>query len=168
MRTILASDQLTFPDVSVRVHAHAGLTTNGSPDRVPFLPMEELAATPPGRLLPSQPVYLEVQLTRAHAQEALDGPPVALAGGPPSVLEAYWLVVEGIKPDPEPNSMVHHQPMTVSSVTTQHVRARVRFAAPPPGEYCLRVHVLSSSVAGVEMHKEVGFTVEEDDVPELS
>jgi hypothetical protein len=37
-------------------------------------------------------------------------------------------------------------------------------------EYSVRVHVVSSlSVAGIEMqHQEVGFTVEEDDVPELS
>jgi hypothetical protein len=82
-------------------------------------------------------------------------------------LEAYWLIVEGVKADPEPNPMVHHQPMVVTSVAADKVRARVRFAAPGPGEYSVRVHVISSSVAGMEIQQQVGFTVEEDDVPEL-
>ena len=188
MRAILAADDLAYPDVSLRVHVHAGLTVGGDPERVPFLSMDEFAAKPVGRLLPGKPVYLEVELTRKHAQDALDGQPVLslatdssagkggegasnaerTAAAARSVVEAYWLVVEGLKDDPEPNAMVHHQPMTVTSVATESVRARTRFAAPPPGSYTLRVHVLSSSVAGIALLKDVDFVVEEDDVPELS
>ena len=43
----------------------------------------------------------------------------------------------------------------------------VPFVAPPAGSYTLRVHVLSTSVVGVELTTDVTFTVEEDDVPAL-
>ena len=40
-------------------------------------------------------------------------------------------------------------------------------APPVPGEYKLRVHVTSTSVIGIHCTMDAGFTVVEDDVPDL-
>ena len=38
---------------------------------------------------------------------------------------------------------------------------------PTPGEFKLRVHLLSTSVVGVDRHEDVSFKMVEDDVPAL-
>ena len=54
----------------------------------------------------------------------------------------------------------------VKDLAADVIKAEAGFQAPPtPGTYTLRVHILSTSVIGVDLTCEVSFTVVEDDVP---
>ena len=65
-------------------------------------------------------------------------------------------------------TLICAQPMVVKDLEQVVVSAEAGFTAPPAaGDYKLRVHVLSTSVAGIEMAVDVGFKVVEDDVPAL-
>ena len=60
------------------------------------------------------------------------------------------------------------QPMVVKALDEPYVAAELGFRAPPtPGKYPVRVHVISTSVIGVDLTVEAEFTVVEDDLPPL-
>ena len=82
--------------------------------------------------------------------------------------EAYWLFLEGLKPEGTANSLIQAKPAVCKDVNDKYVEESMMFTAPPTaGTYHLRVHVLSTSVIGIELTKDVDFTVVEDDVPDL-
>ena len=87
---------------------------------------------------------------------------------PQGIYEAYWLYIEGLKPEGTPNSLIVAKPMVCNDVKQGVIAAEAVFQAPPKtGEYKLRVHVTSTSVIGINLTKDVAFTVVEDDVPDL-
>uniref|UniRef100_A0A7S0NTP6 SEC63 domain-containing protein n=1 Tax=Calcidiscus leptoporus TaxID=127549 RepID=A0A7S0NTP6_9EUKA len=127
-------------------------------------PRLELSASTPKQVLPKAPVEITVLLARQHA----GGSEAAKMINNQGIFEAYWLYVEGHKPKETPNSLLAAQPMPVKDVDAPHVEAQVVFTAPPTlGKYQLTVHVLSTSVIGVELSQDVMFEVVEDDVPAL-
>lgn len=150
MRTILQEDQLPYP--KLKLEATAGpKATNGEG--------EECAA--------GQHVLTKVKLTREHAKKPGEGPDPQ-PNNPQGIFEAYWLYIEGLKPEGTPNSLICAQPMVVKDLEQGVVTAEAPFTAPPaPGKYTLRVHLLSTSVIGIDETCEVSFTVVEDDVPAL-
>jgi len=152
MKTILAEDSLEVPKLSVSATA-GPKATQGEGD--------ECAA--------GQQVLTVVSLMRLHASSAGEGtaePPVP--NNPQGIFEAYWLYIEGLKPEGTPNSLICAQPMVVKDLAADVIKAEAGFQAPPtPGTYTLRVHILSTSVIGVDLTCEVSFTVVEDDVPTL-
>lgn len=81
------------------------------------------------------------------------------------------LYVEGLKDEPKtPNSLLSAQPMVVKDLNAQTVEPSqpCGFTAPDKaGTYRLAVHVLSTSVTGVDLAFECSFDVVEDDVPAL-
>lgn len=113
-----------------------------------------------------QHVLLRAEVTREHASAASDEQPAAT--NPQGILEAFWLYIEGVKPEGTPNSLITSQPLAVKDLTERTLTAEMPFQAPPvAGKYTLRVHVLSTSVVGVEYTTDCEFTVVEDDVPDL-
>ena len=87
---------------------------------------------------------------------------------PKGILEAYWLYIEGVKPEGTPNSLIAAQPVVVKDLREAVVRATQAFMAPPDaGTYNLRIHLTSTSVIGVNLAHDCTFTVVEDDVPAL-
>jgi len=150
MRAILAEDGLSTPKLSLAATA-GPRGTSGVGDEV---------AT-------GQQVLVSVKLTREHAKKAGEGetPP---CNNPQGIYEAYWVFVEGLKPKDTPNSLICAQPMVVKDVEQAVVTAEAPFQAPPKaGLYQLRVHIVSTSVIGVDLSYDVGFTVVDDDVPAL-
>ena len=148
MKTILAEDELPMPKLSLKASA---APKNGG---------EEILA--------GQQVCVRVVLTREHAAVAGDGGPRPAPNNPQGIFEAYWLYVEGLKPEGTPNSLIVAKPMTVKDLETTEVADDAVFTAPPAaGSYTLRVHLTSTSVVGVELTADVSFTVAEDDVPAL-
>jgi len=113
-----------------------------------------------------QHVLATVELTREHA--AAQGDPQPECTNPQGLYEAYWVYVEGLKPEGTPNSLITAQPLAVKDLTQTVLTAEIPFMSPPtPGTYALRVHVLSTSVIGVDLTTDCSFTVVEDDVPDL-
>jgi hypothetical protein len=130
----------------------------------------EATAAPRGTgddCIAGQHVIVKVNLTRVHAGEYIgDSPPPP--NNPQGIFEAYWLYIEGLKPQGTPNSLIAAQPMAVKDLSQKVVSAEVPFQAPGvAGEYNLRVHIVSTSVIGVDLRTDVPFTVVEDDVPAL-
>jgi len=113
-----------------------------------------------------QQVLVTITVTREHAASPGDAAPQA--PNPQGIYEAYWVYLEGLKPEGTPNSLITAQPMPVKDLTQREIKAEIPFQSPPaPGKYDLKVHVLSTSVIGVELSALCDFTVVEDDVPEL-
>ena len=120
-------------------------------------------------------VEVRVELHRDHAETstggAADGATPAIATSqmnPHGILEAYWLYIEGVKPEGTPNSLIAAQPVVVKDLREAVVRATQAFMAPPDaGTYNLRIHLTSTSVTGVNLAHDCTFTVVEDDVPAL-
>ena len=76
--------------------------------------------------------------------------------------------LEGLKPEGTTNSLITAQPMPVKELSQRTISTEIPFQSPPaPGTYHLKVHVLSTSVIGVELSAPCEFTVVEDDVPDL-
>jgi len=114
-----------------------------------------------------QNVKVTVELKREHASDVDPGsmPP---CNNPQGIYEAYWLYIEGRKPQGTPNSLIVAKPLVVQDLTAKVVTGEALFQAPPkPGEYHLRVYVTSTSVIGIDLKADVKFTVVEDDVPDL-
>lgn len=150
MKSILQEDQLPYPKLSLSASA-GPKATHGIGD--------ECTA--------GQHVLTSVKLTREHATPAGSGPGPT-ANNPQGIFEAYWLYIEGLKPDGTPNSLICAAPMVVKDLSDAVVTHEAPFTAPPvPGEYKLRVHVTSTSVIGIHCTMDAGFTVVEDDVPDL-
>jgi hypothetical protein len=148
MRTILAGDGLTYPKLTLTASAH---------------PRESNAP----EVTAGQHVVVAIELAREHAAAMSSGaaPP---CNNPQGIYEAYWLYVEGIKPDGTPNSLIVAKPVVVQDVSLETVKAEAVFQSPPnPGTYQLRVHITSTSVVGVNLDTDVSFVVVEDDVPDL-
>jgi len=117
-------------------------------------------------ILAGQHVLTTIELTRGHA--SAQGDPSPQPSNPQGIYEAYWVYVEGLKPEGTPNSLITAQPLAVKDLTETTLKAEIPFAAPPaPGTYNLRVHILSTSVIGIEISTDVSFEVVEDDVPDL-
>jgi len=152
MTSILKEDSLTFPKLTLSAKC-GPKATQGEGDEVPT----------------GQQVLTVVSLKRLHASAPGEGtaePPVP--NNPQGIFEAYWLYIEGLKPEGTPNSLICAQPMVVKDLTADAITAEAPFTAPPvPGTYTLRVHVTSTSVIGVDLSYDVSFTVVEDDVPAL-
>ena len=88
---------------------------------------------------------------------------------PQGIWEAYWLYVEGQKPEGTPNSLIVAQPIVVKDLEDAHAKQNVVFGAPPDvGDYKLTVYVVSTSVIGIDIRQDVEFKVVEDDVPDLA
>jgi len=114
-----------------------------------------------------QHVLVTAELHRGHAASA-DQVAQPACNNPQGIYEAYWLYIEGIKPAGTPNSLIVAKPMVVTDLKSTSVSGEAVFQAPGvPGEYNLRVHVLSTSVIGVCLTTDTKFIVEEDDVPNL-
>lgn len=173
MKEVLEEDGLLYPRLKLRTRTVSGAVaaaadakeTKGADAQVASIGEAEDPCT----CLPGQAVVVEVEVTREHAGSGSASS--AIAEGPMNphgILEAYWLYVEGIKPDGTPNSLVGAQPMVVQDLALAVVKGKVSFMAPPtPGQYKLAVHVVSTSVVGVDMIGECSFCVEEDDAPPL-
>ena len=117
-------------------------------------------------VLPKGHVTLDIKLTREHAGPGKEGvsPP-----NPQGIWEAYWLYVEGQKPEGTPNSLIVAQPIVVKDLEDAHAKQNVVFGAPPDvGDYKLTVYVVSTSVIGIDIRQDVEFKVVEDDVPDLA
>jgi len=122
----------------------------------------------PASALPKQFVRMQIELTRLHTSEQPTPGDAVTPDNPQGILEAYWMYVEGVKPDGEPNVMIAAQPMVVKDLTTTTLRASVKFEAPPqPDEYTLIAHISSTTVVGCDLSGTATFTVQEDDVPPL-
>jgi len=151
MRTILQEDGLSYPKLSIKSKA-GPRGTSGEGD--------ECAA--------GQQVQVTVELTRNHAKTAGDEVSAPPCNNPQGIYEAYWLFIEGLKPEGTPNSLVCAQPMVVKDLAESVVKAEQTFVAPPnPGKYTLRVHLVSTSVIGIDLTTDASFIVVEDDVPDL-
>jgi len=150
MEKILQEDQLKYP--KLQLEGQAGpKSTNGEGDEC----------------VAGQAVQLTVRLKREHFTKpgAAEQP---TPNNPQGIVEAYWLYVEGLKPEGTPNSLIAAQPMVVKDASQTVISAEVPFTAPPnAGEYTLRLRVTSTSVVGVNHVVDVGFKVVEDDVPAL-
>lgn len=114
-----------------------------------------------------QNVLVTVELAREHAfTEDSDAPPPC--NNPQGIYEAYWLYVEGVKPEGTPNSLIVAKPLVVTDLKAKVVTGEAIFQAPPkPAEYHLRIHVTSTSVVGIDLKADAKFVVVEDDVPDL-
>jgi len=134
------------------------------------MPKLELSATAAPKttseIIAGATMTATVRLTRAHAAIPGEGERPA-CNNPQGIYEAYWLYIEGLKPEGTPNSLIAAKPMVVKDLEEKVIVDEVPFVAPAAGSYTLRVHVLSTSVIGVELSTDVTFTVEEDDVPDL-
>jgi len=134
------------------------------------MPKLELAATAAPKttseIIAGATMTATISLTRAHAAIPGEGERPA-CNNPQGIYEAYWLYIEGLKPEGTPNSLIAAKPMVVKDLEEKVIVDEVPFVAPAAGSYTLRVHVLSTSVIGVELSTDVTFTVEEDDVPDL-
>lgn len=94
-------------------------------------------------------VQCKIELTREHAAAAGEGtrPP---CNNPQGIYEAYWLYLEGLKPEGTPNSLILAKPLVVTDLEAKVVTGEAVFQAPPkPGTYTLRAHITSTSVIGV-------------------
>lgn len=116
-------------------------------------------------------VKVGVALYRDHASAPSEKTPAVAESkmNPQGILEAYWCYVEGVKPDAQtPNSLIGAQPMVVKSLDEAFVSLEVCFRAPPTaGKYPIKVHVISTSVIGIDQMIDAEFCVVEDDVPDL-
>jgi len=113
-----------------------------------------------------QQVLVTITVTREHAASPGDAAPQAT--NPQGIYEAYWVYLEGLKPEGTTNSLITAQPMPVKELSQRTISTEIPFQSPPaPGTYHLKVHVLSTSVIGVELSAPCEFTVVEDDVPDL-
>uniref|UniRef100_A0A7S3XB41 Uncharacterized protein n=1 Tax=Strombidinopsis acuminata TaxID=141414 RepID=A0A7S3XB41_9SPIT len=133
--------------------------------RRPKLRLE--AVCEPKECLPNAKVAVKVMLLRHHRGYDGEEPPTPVS--PEGFYEAYWLYVAGIKDDPTvPNSLLAAQPMVVKDLNDSSIEASCGFTAPAEtGKYKLRVHVLSTSVTGVDLTVDAEFEVSDDDVPAL-
>ena len=148
MKSILAEDEVPTPKLALKASA---APKNGGDE-----------------ILAGQHVAVKVTITREHAAVAGDGAPRPEPSNPQGIFEAYWLYVEGLKPEGTPNSLIIAKPLTVNDLETAELADEAVFQAPPTaGEYTLRVHVTSTSVVGVQLTTDISFTVAEDDVPAL-
>jgi len=146
MTTVLAEDELPFPKLAVEAMA-APRDPNSS------------------ELIAGQPVVITIRIRRDHASTDAAQPKPNNEQG---IYEAYWLFLEGLKPEGTANSLIQAKPAVCKDVNSKYVEESMMFTAPPtPGTYHLRVHVLSTSVIGIDLTKDVDFTVVEDDVPDL-
>jgi len=115
-------------------------------------------------------IKLDVVLHRDHASEKAVKPSIADSPlNPQGILEAYWCYAEGVKPEAStPNSLIGAQPMVVKALDEPFASLELSFRAPPtPGTYPIKVHVISTSVIGVDLTADTTFTVVEDDLPPL-
>lgn len=157
MGTILKSEGLRLPRLSLRAAAAA---SGGEIELDP----ESCAAC--SEVLAGGKVDIRVCLSRDHA--GADGV-VTQCSNPQGIWEAYWCYVEGHKPKGTPNSLLAAQPMVVTDLDQADVEARITFGAPPTeGSYRLTVHIVSTSVIGVDLAADVTFKVVADDVPDLA
>jgi len=162
----LIANQLWSPDeLEAQVLMAKILKNEGL--RRPKLRLE--AFCEPKEVMAGAQLRVKVALLRHHA--GIDGDEPPPASSQDGIYEAYWLYVEGLKDEPKtPNSLLSAQPMVVKDLNAQTVEPSqpCGFTAPDKaGTYRLAVHVLSTSVTGVDLAFECSFDVVEDDVPAL-
>jgi len=151
MAKVLENDGLPMPELRVEASASA-------------------KERPEKEILVDAAVKVDVVLYRDHVSAPGDKAKIADNPlNPQGILEAYWCYAEGVKPDPKvPNSLIGAHPMVVKSLDEPFVSAEIAFRAPPtPGTYPVRVHIISTSVIGVDLTTDTTFTVVEDDLPPL-
>jgi len=120
--------------------------------------------------LVGKPVVLDVRLIREHAGlgELTNTDLLDPQKNPQQILEAYYCLIEGVKPDPTPNSLLGCTPMVVKKLDEKELKLQVPFGGPPTaGTYQLRVHCVSTSVVGADICVDVTLTMVDDDVPAL-
>lgn len=173
MRDLLAQSDSAYPSLGLRARTILGASAAKQELECEELGRDEGWADgddAPAVALPGQAVAVQVELTRHHAAAATDAAaePAVTAENPHGILEAFWLYVEGLKPEGTPNVLIAAQPMVVKDLSTPVLRATLKFDAPPtPEEYKLIVHVASTTVVGCDLQVPISFTVQEDDVPSL-
>lgn len=174
MKEVLKADGLEYPRLTLRTRTVSGAESAAAAAAAPaeepdVLPDEAEAEPEPCTSLPGQHVVVEVEVARLHAGSGAASSAVASGPmNPHGILEAYWLYVEGVKPDAAPNSLLGAQPLVVQDLALPVIKGKVSFIAPPsPGEYKLAVHVVSTSVVGIDMTGKCSFLVREDDAPPL-
>ena len=151
MNEILDADGLPPPKLALKICAY---------------PKDSSPSDGTCEVLPKGHVTLDVQLTREHAGPPKEG---SECPNPQGIWEAYWLYVEAHKPEGTQNTLMIAQPMVVKDTTESVVKANITFGVPPdPGSYTLSVHIVSTSVIGIEMSESLTFAVVEDDVPDLA
>ena len=173
---LLVNSQWDHDDSACKAMMAAVLQSDGLPPRQLRL-MAACAEKETGNreVLAGKLVEVRVELHRDHAETSTgggaDGATPAIATSqmnPHGILEAYWLYIEGVKPEGTPNSLIAAQPVVVKDLREAVVRATQAFMAPPDaGTYNLRIHLTSTSVTGVNLAHDCTFTVVEDDVPAL-
>jgi len=115
MVAILNDDGLAFPSLELQASAVG-------------------ADTQEGVIMPSQPIKAKITLVRKHAHAEGDPTPECFASND-GIYEAYWLYLEGVKPEGTANSLVMAQPMVVKDLKATAVTAEATFTAPPdPGK----------------------------------
>jgi len=150
MGTILEGDGLPMPKLAVSASAKPRDASEGTAEITAGLH-----------------VAVTVELTREHAAAAGEGTKPA-CNNPQGIFEAYWLYLEGLKPEGTQNSLIIAKPLVVTDLEAKVIKGEAVFQAPPTaGTYTLRAHIVSTSVIGVELQTDVSFTVVEDDVPDL-
>lgn len=150
MGKILEEDCLPMPKLSISATAKPRDSTDGTTEITAGLH-----------------IVCKVELTREHAAVAGEGTKPA-CNNPQGIYEAYWLYIEGLKPEGTPNSLIIAKPLVVTDLEQAVVSGDAVFQAPKEtGTYHLRAHVTSTSVIGVCLSCDVSFTVVEDDVPDL-
>lgn len=173
---LLVNSQWDHDDSACKAMMAAVLQSDGLPP--PQLRLMAACAekeTGNREVLAGKLVEVRVELHRDHAETSTgggaDGATPAIATSqmnPHGILEAYWLYIEGVKPEGTPNSLIAAQPVVVKDLREAVVRATQAFMAPPDaGTYNLRIHLTSTSVTGVNLAHDCTFTVVEDDVPAL-
>ncbi|KAL1515720.1 hypothetical protein AB1Y20_002336 [Prymnesium parvum] len=153
--------QLAIARVSVLLHSWLRREPYEGVDTHPYprlqLDVSVSAHSGEGVIRPGSLVRVEMLLIREHAIQPEDS---HAKTEDRAALEAYWNYLEGVKPPGTPNSLLAAQPLVVTNPSQKALPAEVTFIAPPaPGTYALRVHIMSASVAGVELEQDVEFAV---------
>jgi len=167
MREILAppekpEENMPFPELHLKART------------VLAIALESGAAEPltgeesePCSCLPGQLVAVQLELTRLHAGTGTVSADVAdRTLNPQGIIEAYWAYIEGHTP--KGSTLLAATPLTVTSLATTTLPAVSKFEAPKEaGTYDCTVHIVSTSVVGVDITRKLSFVVQDDDVPAL-
>ena len=136
MKEVLKADGLEYPRLTLRTRTVSGAESAAAatPAEEPdVLPDEGEVEPEPCTSLPGQHVVVEVEVTRVHAGSGSASS--AISSGPMNphgILEAYWLYVEGVKPEGTPNSLLGAQPLVVQDLALQVIKGRVSNPGPDP------------------------------------
>ena len=126
MKEILEGDGMIFPRLKLRSRTISGAAAAQAAQQETASGAAALAAVAeigeaeePCSSMPGQAVVVQVEVAREHAGGTASA---AISSGPMNphgILEAYWLYVEGVKPQGTPNSLLGMQPLVVTDLSVQ-------------------------------------------------